>query len=69
MSNYFQDFPVVDYYFGDEETTTRFQHLGTAVDILEQVKICEQRICALQTSNDLPQKKEEGQKEDFLFKR
>lgn len=38
MSNYFQDFPVVDYYFGNEESTTRFQHLGTAVDILEQVK-------------------------------
>jgi hypothetical protein len=38
MSNYFQDFPVVDYRFGDEETNTRFQHLGTAVDILEQVK-------------------------------
>ena len=38
MSTYFQDFPVVDYRFGDEETFTRFQHLGTAVDILDQVK-------------------------------
>ena len=38
MSNYFQEFPVVDYKFGNEETTTRFQHLGTAVDILHQVK-------------------------------
>lgn len=38
MSNYFQDFPVVDYKFGDEVTTTQFQHLGTAVDILDQVK-------------------------------
>ena len=38
MSNYFADFPVVDYRFGDEETFTQFQHLGTAVDILEQVK-------------------------------
>ena len=38
MSNYFADFPVVDYRFGDEETFTKFQHLGTAVDILEQVK-------------------------------
>jgi hypothetical protein len=38
MSNYFKEFPVVDYKFGNEETTTRFQHLGTAVDILHQVK-------------------------------
>lgn len=38
MSNYFADFPVVDYRFGDEETFTQFQHLGTTVDILEQVK-------------------------------
>lgn len=38
MSNYFQNFPVVDYKFGDENTFNRFQHIGTAVDILEQVK-------------------------------
>ena len=38
MSNYFQNFPVIDYKFGDENTFTRFQHLGTAVDILEQVR-------------------------------
>lgn len=38
MSNYFEDFPVVDYRFGDERTFTRFQHIGTAVDILEQVR-------------------------------
>jgi len=38
MSNYFQNFPQVDYKFGDETTFTRFQHLGTAVDILEQVR-------------------------------
>ena len=38
MSNYFADFPVVDYRFGDEETFTKFQHLGTAIDILDQVK-------------------------------
>ena len=38
MSNYFADFPVVDYRFGDEESFTKFQHLGTTVDILEQVK-------------------------------
>lgn len=38
MSNYFHNFPVVDYKFGDEDTLTRFQHLGTTVDILEQVR-------------------------------
>lgn len=38
MSNYFEKFPVVDYRFGDERTYTRFQHIGTAVDILEQVR-------------------------------
>jgi len=38
MSNYFENFPVVDYRFGSERTFTRFQHLGTAVDILEQVR-------------------------------
>lgn len=38
MSNYFQNFPVVDYKFGDEINFNKFQHLGTAVDILDQVK-------------------------------
>lgn len=38
MSNYFENFPVVDYKFGNERTYTRFQHIGTAVDILEQVR-------------------------------
>lgn len=38
MSNYFSEFPVVDYKFGNESTFTRFQHLGTMVDILDQVK-------------------------------
>lgn len=38
MSNYFRNFPVVDYKFGDETTFAQFQHLGTAVDILDQVK-------------------------------
>ena len=38
MSNYFKNFPVVDYRFGDEDTTVQFQHLGTAVDILEQTR-------------------------------
>ena len=38
MSNYFKNFPVVDYHFGEEETTVQFQHIGTAVDILEQTR-------------------------------
>ena len=38
MSNYFENFPVVDYRFGNERTFTQFQHIGTAVDILEQVR-------------------------------
>ena len=38
MSNYFRYFPTVDYKFGEESTTTRFQHLGTYVDIIDQVK-------------------------------
>lgn len=38
MSNYFRNFPKVDYRFGDETTTTQFQHLGTYVDIIDQVK-------------------------------
>jgi hypothetical protein len=38
MSNYFENFPTVDYRFGEERTFTQFQHIGTAVDILEQVR-------------------------------
>lgn len=38
MSNYFKDFPKVDYYFGDETTTTQFQHLGTYLDVIDQIK-------------------------------
>lgn len=38
MSNYFKNFPVVDYKFGDEIGFNRFQHIGTTVDILDQVK-------------------------------
>jgi hypothetical protein len=38
MSNYFQHFPKVDYNFGDEKTTSQFQHLGTYVDIIDQIK-------------------------------
>lgn len=38
MSNYFENFPKVDYKFGDELTTARFQHIGTYVDIVDQIK-------------------------------
>lgn len=38
MSNYFRNFPVVDYRFGNNELPVKFQHLGTYVDILDQVK-------------------------------
>lgn len=38
MSNYFRDFPKVDYRFGDNELPVKFQHIGTYVDILDQVK-------------------------------
>ena len=38
MSNYFENFPVVDYKFGDEQTPVEFQHIGTTVDILDQVR-------------------------------
>ena len=38
MSSYFHNFPKVDYRFGDESTTSIFQHLGTYVDVIDQVK-------------------------------
>ena len=38
MSNYFKDFPKVPYRFGDEREFVEFQHLGTYIDILDQVK-------------------------------
>lgn len=38
MSDYFKNFPVVDYKFGDEATPVEFQHIGTTVDILDQVR-------------------------------
>ena len=38
MSSYFKDFPSVEYRFGDEETFTKFQHLGTNVDVIDQMK-------------------------------
>lgn len=38
MSNYFRNFPKVDYNFGDNERAVKFQHIGTYIDILDQVK-------------------------------
>ena len=38
MSNYFNNFPKVDYRFGNQSTTNVFQHLGTYVDVIDQVK-------------------------------
>lgn len=38
MSSYFQDFPVVPYRFGNNELPVEFQHLGTYLDIIDQVK-------------------------------
>lgn len=38
MSNFFRNYPQVDYRFGDNELPVKFQHLGTYVDILDQVK-------------------------------
>ena len=38
MSSYFNNFPKVDYRFGDQSTTNVFQHLGTYVDVIDQVK-------------------------------
>ena len=38
MSNYFKNFPVVDYRFGNNELPVQFQHLGTYIDIIDQVK-------------------------------
>ena len=38
MSSYFKDFPSVEYRFGDEETFTKFQHLGTSIDVIDQMK-------------------------------
>lgn len=38
MSDFFKEFPKVDYRFGDHESPVQFQHLGTYIDILDQVK-------------------------------
>lgn len=38
MAGYFQNFPLVDYKFGDETSTNLFQQLNVYVDIVDQVK-------------------------------
>lgn len=38
MSNFFKPFPLVNYNFGDNEQSVLFQHLGTYVDIIDQIK-------------------------------
>jgi len=38
MAEYFKNFPVVLYNFGDNEAAVRFQQLNAYVDIVEQVK-------------------------------
>lgn len=38
MSDYFRNFPRVDYRFGDNTTTNRFVNISVYVDILDQIK-------------------------------
>ena len=38
MSNYFKNFPKVNYSFGNNEAPVRFQDIGAYVDIIDQVK-------------------------------
>jgi hypothetical protein len=38
MSNYFKEFPNIEYRFGDEGFGVEFQHLGTYIDIIDEVK-------------------------------
>ena len=38
MSSYFNNFPKVDYRFGNQSTTNVFQDLGTYIDVIDQVK-------------------------------
>ena len=38
MSNYFKKFPKVEYFFGNQTTSNQFQHIGTYIDVLDQVK-------------------------------
>jgi len=38
MSNYFKNFPRVDYSFGNNEAPVQFQDIGVYIDIVDQVK-------------------------------
>ena len=38
MSQFFKNFPVVSYYFGDEVTPSLFQNLGTYISIIDDIK-------------------------------
>lgn len=38
MSKFFRNFPVVDYRFGDNVNTNRFNNLSVYVDIIDQIK-------------------------------
>jgi len=38
MSNYFKNFPKVDYRFGNNEAAVQFQDIGAYIDIIDQVK-------------------------------
>jgi hypothetical protein len=38
MSQFFKRFPVVDYTFGEETSTNRFQNISTYIDLFDQVK-------------------------------
>ena len=38
MSNFFRQFPIVDYTFGEETSTNRFQNLSTYIDLFDQVQ-------------------------------
>lgn len=38
MSRFFEDFPTISYSFGNTNYSVDFQHLGTYIDIVDQVK-------------------------------
>tara|TARA_R110002096_G_C14597408_1_gene722455 strand:- start:59 stop:853 length:795 start_codon:yes stop_codon:yes gene_type:complete len=38
MANFFKHFPLVNYKFGDEESTALFQNIGTYISILDEMK-------------------------------
>ena len=38
MSDYFKEFPVVDYNFGDELTSNEFENISIYADVIDQVR-------------------------------